>query len=347
MVKVAVVILNWNGKDLLEKFLPSLIRFTPAEFEIVLGDNASTDDSLSFVENYYPTIRCIVNEVNLGYAEGYNKILEKIEATYFILLNSDVEVSENWILPIIDYLDQHPTVVAAQPKIMDFNKPESFEYAGAAGGFMDSLGYFFCQGRIFNTLEKDEGQYNYIRNIFWASGAAFFVRSKNFKEVGGFDARLFAHMEEIDLCWRFQNIGMQIAYIPNSRIYHMGGQTLAVINARKTYLNFRNNLIIYYKNLVSPCRTLLLCLRFFLDFIAWLKFIVLLKWDHALAINRAHIDFLRMKKDFKTSRTQSLIPTCRLDGIYPESIVANYFLFGRKKFSDLVFSNSKPNKKAE
>jgi len=344
MNKVAVVILNWNGKELLEKLLPILIQNTPTEIDIILGDNASTDDSIAFVNSNFPRIQILENERNLGFAEGYNKILERVDTDYFILLNSDVEVSPHWVEPIIKYLDENPEVAVAQPKILSYFDRESFEYAGAAGGYMDSLGYFFCRGRIFDSLEKDLGQYDNTLPVFWASGAAFFIRSKQFKDIGGFDPSLFAHMEEIDLCWRLQRQGHKIAFIPSSTVYHMGGQTLHLQNAQKTYLNFRNNLIILYKNLDADCRYKILIKRFFMDFLAWLHFLFLFKWNHSWAISRAHWDFLKLKKNYMCQGSKkdhkALDYTHNLPGYYPRSLVWEYYFLKKNKFSELFKASS-------
>lgn len=346
MAKVAVVILNWNGKALLEKFIPILIQCTPDDVELIVGDNQSNDGSVEFIQRNYPRVQTLVNTQNFGYAGGYNKILERVSSQYYVLLNSDVEVSEGWLEPIIDYMDLHPNVVAAQPKILSYFKKDHFEYAGAGGGYMDCLGYFFCRGRIFDTVEKDLGQYNDIKKVFWASGAAFFIRSKEFHEFGGFDASLFAHMEEIDLCWRLQRAGKEIAYVPTGLVYHMGGQTLKLQNARKTYLNFRNNLIILYKNLDSKTRTKTLVLRFFMDFITWIHFLASFRWNHAWAINKAHYDFIKMFRQY-TCQKSLMEPdpntwihprrkTSKLPGYYNKSLVWAYYIQCKRKFSDLI-----------
>jgi GT2 family glycosyltransferase len=339
MTKVAVVILNWNGKLLLEQFIPILLKYTPSEVDIVVGDNSSSDGSIEFIQSHFPKIRTIVNPENLGYAGGYNKVLEQVEAEYYVLLNSDVEVSPNWLNPIIHFLDQNLNIVAAQPKILSYYHKDLFEYAGAAGGYMDCLGYFFCRGRLFDTLEKDLGQYNDIQTIFWASGAAFFIRSQDFHEAGGFDASLFAHMEEIDLCWRLQRKGKEIAYIPEGTVYHMGGQTLKLQNSKKTYLNFRNNLIILYKNLDAQDRLRTLFLRFLMDFITWVYFLATLRWNHAWAINKAHYDFIRMFRLYPCQRKERnrspVVLTSLLPGYFDKSLVWAYYIEGKKKFSEL------------
>ncbi len=344
MQKVAVVILNWNGVALLEEFIPILLNNTPLDVEIIVGDNASTDHSMFFLEQNFPRVRRISNKKNLGYAGGYNSILEFVIAEYFVLLNSDVEVSMGWINPVIDYMDQHQEIAAAQPKILSYHDRQSFEYAGAGGGYMDKFGYFFCRGRLFDTLEKDQGQYNDPKNIFWASGAAFFIRSKLFRDFNGFDSSLFAHMEEIDLCWRLQKKGWKISYIPTSTVYHLGGGTLNAQSERKTYLNFRNNLLILDKNLESSIKIKTITLRFLLDFMAWLRFILLGKWKHSLAISRAHFDYFQMRKKLALEIDQGIL-TNQLDGYFCKSLVWNYYFLKRKRFSDLPFQARVANPK--
>ncbi len=337
---VAVVILNWNGKQLLERFIPPLLLNTPDWVQIIIGDNASTDGSVEFLKAHYPALKIIENEHNYGYAAGYNNVLEQVEATYFVLLNSDVEVSPNWIEPVITYMEAHPGTAVCQPKIRSWEKKDYFEYAGAAGGYMDKFGYFFCRGRLFDSLEKDLGQYDEPCEIFWASGAAFFIRSDWFRRAGGFDAMLFAHMEEIDLCWRLKLLGQKIAYVPGSMIYHVGGGTLSKLSPRKTYLNFRNNLILLYKNLESGKRMGMIFMRFFLDFLAWLRFMFLFQFNHAFAINRAHIGFLAGLSVWKETRHKAGLPGSipkvnQLTGFYKGSIAADYFLAGITRFSEL------------
>ncbi|MBS3993601.1 MAG: glycosyltransferase family 2 protein, partial [Bacteroidetes bacterium] len=250
MLTVAVVILNWNGRKLLEQFLPSIVNYSTNEYtKIYVADNASTDDSISFIKKTFPTVSIILNKENGGYAKGYNDALKNINADVFALVNSDIEVTENWITPVVDYFLQQPEVSIIQPKIKDFKNKEYFEYAGAAGGFIDSYGYPFCRGRIFDTVEKDQNQYENTKKIFWASGACFFVRTSVFMQLNGFDESFFAHQEEIDFCWRAYNSGHQVYYLPSSEVYHVGGATLNEANPKKTYLNFRNSLYTLTKNL--------------------------------------------------------------------------------------------------
>lgn len=338
---IAVVILNWNGTSLLEQFIPPLLLHTPSRVQIVIGDNASTDHSVEFLRSTYPDLRIVQNELNYGYAEGYNKVLEQVEADYFILLNSDVEVSDGWVDPVIEYLELNPGVAVCQPKIRSWHQKDHFEYAGAAGGFMDKFGYFFCRGRLFDSLEKDTGQYDDSCEIFWASGAAFFIRADWFRRAGGFDASLFAHMEEIDLCWRLKMLGQKIAYVPQAVVYHVGGGTLSKLSPTKTYLNFRNNLILLYKNLGSGSRLGTIVMRFFLDYLAWLRFLALFQFRHAFAINRAHMGFLTGLSGWKKTRTvaglEGMQPRLRqLKGYYNGSIAADYFLRGKTRFSELT-----------
>ena len=343
-LSIAVVILNWNGTRLLEKFLPALIEHTPSYVNIIVGDNASTDQSVSFLKKNFPQVTVLQNEYNYGYAGGYNKILEQVVADYYILLNSDVEVTAGWVEPVIDFMESSPEVAACQPKIRSYINKDYFEYAGAAGGFMDRFGYFFCRGRIFDTLEKDLGQYDDLREIFWASGAAFFVRADWFSKAGGFDAQLFAHMEEIDLCWRLQLLGQKIAYVPFSVVYHIGGGTLSKLSPKKTYLNFRNNLILLYKNLEEGKRFKIICTRFFLDFLALIRFLCLFQFGHAMAISKAHISFIKGLPLWKQTRYKAGLlgnhpRHHQLSGYFKGGIVFQFFIHKKSKFSELNQKN--------
>lgn len=333
--KVAVVILNWNGKAYLEQFLPSVLASSYPNLEIVVGDNASTDDSVAFVKSSNPTIRIIENDQNYGFAEGYNRVLAQVEADYFVLLNSDVEVAANWISPVIEMMEQNEQIAAAQPKILSYRDKSSFEYAGAAGGFIDYMGYPFCRGRIFDTLEQDQGQYDQPSEIFWASGAALFIKSAAWKAVGGFDGDFFTHMEEIDLCWRLKNKGYEVWYCPDAKVYHVGGGTLNAESPFKTFLNFRNNLLMIHKNHSKWTAFFKIIVRFFMDFLSLLKFIAEGKFQNARAISRAHVDFLRKAKSNAAKR--SLSREEALSGVYQQSIVWDYFIRGKKKFSELGF----------
>ncbi|MES2457262.1 MAG: glycosyltransferase family 2 protein [Bacteroidota bacterium] len=332
---VAVVILNWNGQALLEKFLPSVLQSRYPNLQLVLGDNASTDHSLAFVEANYPEIRIIRNDQNYGFAEGYRKLLEQVEADYYVLLNSDVEVPADWIQPVITLMERDRTIAAAQPKIKWQKDKSQFEYAGAAGGYLDLHGYPFCRGRLFDTVEADSGQYNESTEIFWASGAALFIKSKCWKEIGGLDPDFFAHMEEIDLCWRLKNLGYKIVYCPDAEVYHVGGGTLDANNPYKTYLNFRNNLIILQKNLPFADAVFRISIRMCIDFIAWLHFLMQGKTDFAFAINKAHVHFLMALGHNAKKRTSQQLSFQKHTGQYPSSIVYDYFIRKIRFFSQL------------
>ena len=289
-MKIAVVILNWNGTKLLEQFLPSIVKYSP-EADIYVADNASTDDSVAFVKTNFPTVKIIENESNFGFAKGYNEALKHVDADIFALVNSDIEVTENWLKPIIETFENEPQTAVIQPKILDYKRKEYFEYAGAAGGFMDKYGYMFCRGRIFETLEKDNGQYDDNCEIFWASGACFFIRSWVYKELKGFDADFFAHQEEIDLCWRAFNKGHKIKYRSQSMVYHVGGATLQQGNPMKTFLNFRNSLLMLVKNLPKKQLITIISARLILDGIAGIQFLFQGKVKHFMAVLKAHFSF--------------------------------------------------------
>jgi len=327
--KIAVVILNWNGVKLLEQFLPSVMLYSP-EATVYLADNASTDSSIEFVKTNYPDIKIIQNEGNFGYAHGYNVALKNVEEPYFCLLNSDVEVTENWLKPILDIFEKEKNVAIIQPKILDFKNKSLFEYAGAAGGFIDKYGYPYCRGRIFETVEKDNGQYDDFYEIFWASGACFFIRKEVFNQLGGFDESFFAHQEEIDLCWRSKNAGYKIYYTFQSIIYHVGGATLKESNPKKTFLNFRNSLLMLVKNLPEGKILPIIFTRLFLDGIAGIQFILKGKFSHCWAIIKAHFHFYHLlNKYFKkrtNNQTESYFKT--------NSIVYNYFIKGGKVFEE-------------
>ncbi|MES2829390.1 MAG: glycosyltransferase family 2 protein [Bacteroidota bacterium] len=333
---VAVVILNWNGRSLLEQFLPGVVKSAYENLQIVVGDNASTDKSVAFVKERYPEIIIIQNEENYGFAEGYRRILEQVNSDYYVLLNSDVEVPINWIAPVVAQMEADPLIAVAQPKIKWQKQQQSFEYAGAAGGFLDLHGYPFCRGRIFDTVEIDNGQYNDSVEIFWASGAALFIKSKCWKEAGGLDKDFFAHMEEIDLCWRLKNIGYKVVYCPDAEVYHVGGGTLEANNPYKTYLNFRNNLIILQKNLPLNDAYFRILIRFFMDFIAWIHFLVEGKRDFAMAITKAHLYFFKHFWHNANKRTKTQVSFLSHTGQYPNSIVYAYFIKKIKYFTGLT-----------
>ena len=307
MKQTAVVILNWNGKKLLEVFLPVLFRYTPEELaEIIVVDNGSTDDSLVFLSEHFPDMKVIPLDRNYGFSEGYNKALEKLDNEYVVLLNSDIEVTPDWLRIAIDYLDTHPEVVALQPKIIDYNHREIFEYAGASGGYLDCFGYPFCRGRIFDTVEKDSGQYDDPVEILWGSGACLFVRLEDYKKNGGLDTRFFAHQEEIDFCWRLNARGKKIMCLPQSIVYHIGGATLKMEHPQKTYLNFRNNLLMLYKNLPKRQYKQIMFTRFFLDYLAALRFLLKGAGKNALSVHKARRDFGKLKSVYKETREQNL-----------------------------------------
>lgn len=336
MDKVAVVILNWNGCEMLRSFLPSVIRCSEAEGAVVyVADNGSTDKSVETVRNEFPSARVIVLPENHGFAEGYNLALQQVQARYVVLLNSDVEVTEHWLSPLIDYMDAHPEVAACQPKIRSWLHKEEFEYAGAAGGFIDRYGYPFCRGRILGVVEKDNGQYDTVLPVFWATGAALFIRSEDYREAGGLDGRFFAHMEEIDLCWRLRARGRKIVCIPQSKVYHVGGATLKKENPRKTFLNFRNNLVMLYKNLPAEELQAVMRIRAVLDYVAALSFLLKGQFSNAWAVVRARRAFHSLRASFLPSREENLKKTCL--SIIPErtksSILVQFYLHGRKFYS--------------
>ena len=291
-MKTAVAILNWNGENLLKKFLPGVIENSP-QAEIYIIDNASTDQSLSLLNKHFPQVKIISLDKNYGFAGGYNLGIKKIEADNIVLLNSDVEVTKNWLVPLVEHMESHPETFALQPKIKDYKNKKMFEYAGAAGGFLDFFGYPYCDGRKFFKIEEDKGQYDKEKEIFWASGACMMIKKKDFEKAGGFDESYFAHQEEIDLCWRLHHQGRKIKYIPSSTVYHVGGASLDSQNPYKTYLNFRNNLITLLKNLPPALIFPVIFLRLILDGIAGIKFIFQGKPKHTLAIVKAHFGFYK------------------------------------------------------
>jgi GT2 family glycosyltransferase len=331
--KIAVVILNWNGKSFLAQFLPSVLNFSE-QAEIVVADNASTDDSVAYLKEHFPTVKVISLDQNYGFAGGYNHALKQVDSEYYVLLNSDVEVTAHWLSPMLTLLENDPSVVACQPKIKAYNDKDSFEYAGAAGGFIDQYGYPFCQGRIFDTVEKDTHQYQESKEIFWASGAALFIRAKAYHEIGGLDAFYFAHMEEIDLCWRLKNQGHKIMICPISTVYHVGGGTLNKTNPQKTFLNFRNSLLTLHKNLPTKGRLAKIVVRLCLDAIAAIKFIVEGKPTHTWAIVRAHFSFYGAITQNRAKRHPMNHPN--LIGMMNISIVKEYFINKKNTFDKLL-----------
>lgn len=332
---VAVVILNWNGLALLAKFLPSVCKTRYPNLQLVVGDNASSDGSVAYILEHFPQVRVVVNEHNYGFAGGYNQVLKQLNADYFVLLNSDVEVPEDWVAPVIRAMEADPLVAAAQPKIKWQQDKTQFEYAGAAGGFLDINAFPFCRGRVFNEIEADRGQYNDAREIFWASGAALFIRSERWLETGGLDVDLFAHMEEIDLCWRLKNSGYKVIYCPDAEVYHVGGGTLSADSPYKVFLNFRNNLMIMQKNMPAGKAVVSITIRMWIDFVAWLQFLLTGRPRFALAISKAHIQFLASLRRTAAKRTAVQLPFLQHTGVYPSSIVWGFFIRGKRYFSQL------------
>ncbi|MGM0932555.1 MAG: glycosyltransferase family 2 protein [Bacteroidota bacterium] len=330
-LSIAVVILNWNGRDLLREFLPSVLQHSQSA-NIYVADNASTDDSVSIVNKEFPSVKIIQNKENGGYAKGYNDALKHLSEDIFILLNSDVEVTENWLEPILNIFHKEPETAAVQPKLLDYRNKDYFEYAGAAGGFIDMLGYPYCRGRIFDSLEEDHGQYNDDIYIFWASGACLAIRNSAFYEAGGLDESYFAHQEEIDLCWRLHNLGYKIKYTGGSRVYHLGGATLNTMNPRKTFFNFRNSLFSLLKNAPEAAAFFLIFFRMILDALAAIKFIAAGKFAHFYAILQAHLSFYRHLTILLDKRKN--LPK-KKDYYSQKSIVISYFIGGKRKFSDL------------
>lgn len=333
---VAVVILNWNGKYFLEKFMPSVVASDYENLSIIVADNASTDDSILFLKNNYPNVEIITNPVNEGFSKGYNSALKKVSADYYILLNSDVEVSKGWIKPVISLMESDIEIAACQPKILSFDNRNQFEYAGASGGWIDKLGYPFSRGRVFDFCETDEGQYDDASEIFWASGAAFFVRSSVYRELNGFDEYFFAHQEEIDLCWRMKRSGYKIYVEPSSVAYHVGGGTLPMGNKQKVFLNFRNNLIMLSKNLPFSEIIWKIPLRILLDNMAGLQAVVKGDFQTLTSVWRAHFNFIQwlLKKKDKNKLVKKHMAD--LPGVYHSSIVWRYFINKKKTFLEIV-----------
>jgi len=335
--KLAVVILNWNGEEHLAHYLPSVKKYS-GQYDIIVIDNDSTDNSVSFLNEHYPNVRVIVNNQNGGFAKGYNDGLKHIENQYqyYVLLNSDVEVTDNWITPIVDLLDSNEKIAGAQPKILADKKRDHFEHAGASGGFIDHNGYPFCRGRIFSEVEEDQGQYDSREEIFWATGACMFIRSDVFHQLGGFDESYFAHMEEIDLCWRAKLKGYSFYCEPSSVVYHLGGGTLSYMSPRKVYLNFRNSLFTVYKNYTGSFLFFKIFYRFILDYIALAMFVLKLDFKSGREVIRAQVHFFKAKPELKEKRREIQKDAQKnISCVYKKSIVWQAFLFGNKKFSSL------------
>ncbi|MBQ3604768.1 MAG: glycosyltransferase family 2 protein [Muribaculaceae bacterium] len=333
MNKVAVIILNWNGEKLLREYLPSVIETTDSSIaDVIVADNGSTDSSVELLRKEFPQVKLLEFSENYGFAEGYNRAIKATNYPYTVLLNSDVATTEGWINVLYDYMEANPNVGACQPKIRAYTNKTHFEYAGAAGGFIDRNGYPYCRGRIFDTVEEDKGQYDEVMPIFWATGAALMVRSQLYIDAGGLDKDFFAHMEEIDLCWRILLTGSEIMAVPQSVVYHLGGGSLPASNPRKTYLNFRNNLLMLHKNLPDETRGKTLFIRRLLDTVAWAKYMATFDFKNANAILKAHNDFKKMRKTYTIHPTIDLLRTrtdCR------RNILLDYYLRGRKIWSNL------------
>lgn len=338
MAKVAIVILNWNGQKMLAKFLPNVIEYSRQDAEIWVADNSSSDGSMHLLETQFPQVKTIVLEQNFGFAEGYNRALHQIEADYYVLLNSDVEVSHHWLTPLIEFMDSHPQVAACQPKLLAEYDKDSFEYAGACGGFLDKYGYPFCRGRIFGTVESDNGQYDYQQEILWATGACMMIRSADYWKAGGLDGRFFAHNEEIDLCWRLRLMGRKIYCIPESEVYHVGGGTLPKSNPMKTFLNFRNNLTMLYKNLSDKELSHVMRVRWFLDYLAAFEMLLLQRnWGDFKAVFKARKAFKEWRSSFdeERKRIQAQRVEEEIPQIFKTSILWQYYAKGVKNFKDL------------
>ncbi len=338
MPKTAIVILNWNGAKMLRQYLPSVLQYSRDEATVYVADNASTDDSLELLRQHFPEVQLILLEKNWGFADGYNKALAQIDAEYYLLLNSDIEVTHHWLTPLVEFMDSHPDVAACQPKLLSIFERDKFEYAGACGGYLDRYGYPFCRGRLFETVENDDGQYDTPAEVLWATGAALLVRARIYNNVGGLDGRFFAHNEEIDLCWRIRLLGYKIYCLPDSVIYHVGGGTLPKSNPMKTFLNFRNNLTMLYKCLPQSELRHVMRWRWWLDYLAaWEMLLLKRNLGDFRAVYRARRAFKRWRKDFEADRRQ--IQQSRVEKEIPEqrrfSLLWQYYAKGRKRFSDL------------
>lgn len=339
-MKLSIVILNWNGSHHLRRFLPSVVKYSNFDWaEIIVADNLSSDDSCSMVESDFPDVKLLRLNNNYGFAKGYNQALIENLSDYILLLNSDVEVTENWLVPLIQTMDNDPFIGICQPKILSLNEPNNFEHAGAAGGFIDRFGYPFCRGRIINLVESDNGQYDNPVSVFWTSGAAMLIRGRLWHEANGFDDDFWAHMEEIDLCWRLKNRGYQMAIVPDSKVFHLGGGSLAYGNPVKVYLNFRNNLYLLYKNLPKGRLYGTLFLRMTLDGIAAIQFLVTGQRIAFLKVLAAHRDFYKRLGNLRKKRAALLAKVTSTDHseIYKGSIIFDFYIFRRRKFSSLNF----------
>lgn len=338
MVKTSVVILNWNGKKLLEQFLPSVLAHSWSDVcNVVVADNGSTDNSVEFLKANYPAVPLIIFDKNYGFADGYNKAIQQTDSEYVVLLNSDVETTENWLYTLISFMDLHPEVVAVQPKIRAYNDKNRFEYAGAAGGFIDRYGYPFCRGRILEVVEEDSGQYETAIPVFWATGACLCIRKKEYVEAGGLDASFFAHMEEIDLCWRLNARGKMVMCVPSSVVYHVGGASLSKDNPRKMYLNFRNNLLMIYKNVPRSDCMFVFFVRCLFDFLAYIHLLLKGQFKSAHAVVEAYRDFLKMYSSYKPVRRENLKKTTvkQIGTQYRKSILLQFYLNRKSTYLSL------------
>ncbi len=338
MIKIAVVILNWNGSHFLSRFLPSVCQHSVGEgVKVIVADNGSTDDSIDNINTNFPAVEVIRFSENYGFALGYQKVLKLIEARYFVLLNSDVEVTAGWLDPLVDAMDRNPSLGACMPKMLDYNRRNYFEYAGAAGGYLDALGYPFCRGRLLSRVEMDRGQYNERRRVFWATGACMFIRSEAYFRAGELDGDFFAHMEEIDLCWRLLKTGYSIECIPQSVVYHVGGGTLPNNNPRKLYLNYRNNLFLLFKNLEGRKIVPVTVLRMILDGLSAVAYLCSGKFSFFKAVIRAHLSFYRNIPSLRRKRKsmQHLTTHTHIEEIFPGSILWNFFLKKSRTFDHL------------
>ncbi|MBQ0029010.1 MAG: glycosyltransferase family 2 protein [Paludibacteraceae bacterium] len=334
-MKTAVVILNWNGRKFLEQFLPSVVRDSLIpDAEVIVADNGSTDDSIAFLQQSYPQVRVLAFDENYGFAEGYNRALAAIDAEYVVLLNSDIETTPGWLDSLVSFMDENPDVAGCQPKIRAFYNKDFFEHAGAAGGFIDKWGYPFCRGRLFANVERDNAQYDTVTDVFWTTGAALMVRRKLYLENGGLDVSFFAHQEEIDLCWRLRARGYRLACVPHSMVYHVGGGTLSAANPRKTFLNFRNNLFLIYKNEPKACKVLFV--RFFMDYLAAFVFLAKLDFANFAAVLNARFQFWKMRSSFAAKRQENMKKTVNdnIPEVYPHSLVWQCYLNGLKSFKE-------------
>lgn len=338
MKRIAIVILNWNGAHMLRRYLPSVIAHSTSEADIYVADNASSDDSLELLRRDFPSCKIIELDRNYGFAEGYNRALAQVEAEFFLLLNSDIEVTEKWLTPLLSYMDEHSEVAACQPKLRSMAEREMFEYAGASGGFLDRYGYPYCRGRLMDSVEKDDGQYDAPLRVLWATGAALLIRAQDYREAGGLDGRFFAHQEEIDLCWRLGLRGRGVACVPQSMVFHVGGGTLPKANPMKTFLNFRNSLTMLYKNLPANELAHVMRVRWWLDYMAAFKMLLLERnMGECKAVFRARKAFAKWKHDFDgdRKRMEESRSTDRAEGHTHVSLLWQYYVKGKRKYSEL------------